>query len=59
LIEIIFVVLMIFLLIAGPWPGSPIAGYPWAGHLIYFLLFVCLGLTVYAGFSGGAVHRGL
>jgi hypothetical protein len=47
---------MMCLLLAGPWPGSPIAGYPWAGHIIYFLLFVCLGLTVYARAPGVSLH---
>jgi hypothetical protein len=58
MIEIVFVVLMIFLLVAGPWPNSPMSGYPWASHIIYFLLFLCLGLAVFGGF-GGALHRGL
>ena len=51
MIEIVFVVLMIFLLIAAPWPGSPVANYPYAGHVIYFLLFLCLGLEIW-GFGG-------
>ncbi len=57
MIEIVYVVLMIFLLVAAPWPNSPMAGYPFAGHIIYFLLFLCIGLTIY-GFATG-VHRGL
>jgi hypothetical protein len=52
MIEIVFVVLMIFLLVAAPWPGSPLANYAYAGHIIYFLLFLCLGLQVF-GFAGG------
>jgi hypothetical protein len=58
MVEIVYVVLMIFLLITLPWPNSPLSGYPWAGHLIYFLLFVCLGLAVFAGYAGGIIaHR--
>jgi hypothetical protein len=53
-IEIVFVVLMIFLLVTAPFPNSPAAAYPWAGWLIYFLLFLCLGLAVFGGFSGSA-----
>jgi hypothetical protein len=56
MLEIIYVVLMIFLLIAAPWPNSPMAGYPFVGGIIYFLLFLCLGLTVFGGFTGGGLH---
>lgn len=52
MIEIIYVVLMIFLLVAAPWPNSPLASYPFAGHIIYFLLFLCLGLAMW-GFGTG------
>jgi hypothetical protein len=53
LIEIIYVVLMIFLLVAAPWPNSPLASYPFAGHIIYFLLFLCLGLAIWGFGTGG------
>jgi hypothetical protein len=59
MIEIVFVVLMILLLVAGPWPNSPMTAYPLAGHFIYFLLFLCLGLAVFGGFGGGSLHRSL
>jgi hypothetical protein len=51
MIEIVYVVLMIFLLVAAPWPNSPMAGYPFAGSIIYFLLFLCLGLAIFGGFN--------
>ena len=47
----VYVVLMIVLLIASPWPGSPLAAYPYAGAIVYFLLFLCLGLEVF-GYGG-------
>jgi hypothetical protein len=47
----VYVVLMIVLLICSPWPGSPLANYPYAGHIVYFLLFLCLGLEVF-GYGG-------
>jgi hypothetical protein len=56
MIEIVYVVLMIFLLVAAPWPGSPFGNYPYAGHIIYFLLFLCLGLEVF-GFGRLALPR--
>jgi hypothetical protein len=52
MLMVVYVVLMIFLLVAAPWPNSPFAAYPYAGHIVYFLLFLCLGLALF-GFDGG------
>ncbi len=57
LIEIIFVVLMILRLVMGPWPNSPFTNYAWAGGILDFMLFLCLGLAVWGGYGGGA-HLG-
>jgi hypothetical protein len=47
MIEILFWVLMVLWLVLRPWPGSPVAGWPWAGDAMAFLLFLCLGLAVF------------
>ena len=56
MIEIIFWVLMVLWLVLGPpWPNAPWP--PWSGHLIIFLLFVCLGIAVFG--LGVHVRAGL
>ncbi len=59
MVEIVFVVLMIMLLVMQPYPGSPLAGWPLAGGIINFLLFLCLGIAVFGFGSGGGTHLGL
>ncbi len=54
IILIVFVFLMLFLAVFSWQSGNPaLAGYPWAGNLIYFLLFLCVGLAIWGGFGGG------
>jgi hypothetical protein len=47
MIEILFWVLMILSVVLHPWPNSPVASWPWAGGILQFLLFLCLGLAVF------------
>ena len=49
MLKIIYVVLMVIGLVFQPWPGSPLAQWPWGGWVLYWLLFAVLGLAVFGG----------
>jgi hypothetical protein len=38
---------MILWLVLHPWPGSPLAAWPWAGNIIPWLAVLCLGLATF------------
>lgn len=48
LVEIIFVVVMIIILVAQPYPGSPFAGYAWGSGILVWIALLCLGLRVFS-----------
>jgi hypothetical protein len=47
LLEIIFVVVMIIILVAQPYPGSPFMNYAWGSGLLVWIALLCLGLHVF------------
>jgi len=44
---VLFIVFWVLGILIYPWPGSPAAGWPWAPHLLYMVLFALLGLAVF------------
>jgi Flp pilus assembly protein protease CpaA len=49
LLEIIFVVVMIIMIVAQPYPGSPFVGYAWGTGILAWIAMLCLGLALFGG----------
>jgi hypothetical protein len=54
-VQILFWVLLILMFVIGPpWGAWGAHTPPWTPHVVYLVLFICLGLAV---FSGGVLMR--
>jgi len=47
ILAVLFVVFWVFRLICGPWPGSPMATWPWSVYVIDLVLFAIAGLALF------------